>query len=283
MNSSGVTDSSNASHSHHGVLHDDQQVDIMANDLINSDLPTRQLHQIQTLIDDHENLQPTLQSMTGNDRLIQRINSQSEANIDTVIDSVDSMRRVGRICRSLEKETLSQETVEVINTEGQSLVTNIMNIYSRTAREIQQNSLILRQAIADNERTTNDQETTTLLQQQLDITTNLSTDPQQARRQIQEAIIIDNQLQGRLETLEPNVNATVRIVAQHNSRYLKFAAGIFFVCTAALTMCAGIAYLSPIVISAFSAASRAAACETVALAPIAVAVVVAESQLSSSK
>jgi hypothetical protein len=244
----------------------DEQVGSLANELMNSNLPTRQLNQVQALMNIHENLQPTLQAMTHANPLIERINSHSEADRDTICDSVDSVRSLGRICMCLQEESLSQEAVEIVNTEGQNVVTNLLNIYSRTTRQLQQNTLVLQEAITENERTTNDSVINDLLQQQVQITTNISNDPRQANQQIREAVTISSQLQDRIERLEPNVNATVRTVAQHNSQYLKHAVGIFFLSAAAVAMCAGIAYLTPVIISAFAAGGEAIAIVPVVLA-----------------
>ncbi len=106
-----------------------------------------------------------------------------------------------------------------------------------------------------------------MLQQQLQITTNISNDLRQANRQIREAVIIGSQLQDRIERLEPNVNSTVRTAAQLNSRYLKHAVGISLLGAAAVTMCAGIAYLTPIVISALKVASISAGSEAIGMVP----------------
>ncbi|UJR28621.1 hypothetical protein I4U23_009854 [Adineta vaga] len=188
--------------------------------------------------------------MADSNPLIQRINNQSAANINTVIDSVDSLRSLSKICRSLEKETLSQEAVEVINTQGGNVVNNLLNICSRTTDEIHKNTIVLQRAITENERTTNDPLTNELLQQQLQITTNISYDPLQATQQITEAMTISNKIKNRIEELEPNITAFVRRAAQNNSLYMKYAAGVFCLATAVIVACAAGPYLTPIVIGA---------------------------------
>jgi hypothetical protein len=85
-------------------------------------------------------------------------------------------------------------------------------------------------------------------------------------------VTISSQLQDRIERLEPNVNATVRTVAQHNSQYLKHAVGTFFLSAAAVAMCAGIAYLTPVVISALKVASAVAGSEAIPIVQVVLAV-----------
>ncbi|CAF1459596.1 unnamed protein product, partial [Rotaria sp. Silwood1] len=236
---------------------DDYRVNRLAAELINSDVVIRQSSQLQELIADHESVQSALQAMGPSTPFLERINSNSTTHLDNIIDSADSLRSIGRICRSLQNESLSQEAVEVVNTEGRNVVTNLFSICSRTVREVQQNTHALEAAIAENERTRADPITNELLQQQLEITKNISVDPRQAYRQMQEAVSIGDQLRNQIERVEPNENASVRPVANRNSQYLKYAARVFFVGAAAVAMCAGIAYLSPIVTSALRVASAA--------------------------
>lgn len=249
----------------------DEQVGVLASELMNSDLPTRQLNQVQVLMDTHGNLQPTIQTMADTNPLIERINNNSGANLGIIVDSVDSLRSLGRICRSLQNEVLSQEAVEVVNTEGRNVITNLLNICSNVKRVVQLNTLVLKAAIEQNERTTNDPVTNELLQQQLQITTNISNDPRQANQQMQRAMTIGSQLEDQIERLEPNVNATVRKAAQDNSQYLKRAGGIFFLGAAALAMCVGIAYLTPVVIAALKVVYASEEAITMVPAIIAVA------------
>jgi hypothetical protein len=185
---------------------------------------------------------------------LERINSNSTTHLDNIVDSAESLRSVGRICRSLQSESLSQEAVEVINTEGGNVVTNLLNICSRTVREVQQNTLVLEAEIIENERTRDDPIINGLLQQQRQITTNISLDPRQAYQQIQEAVSIGDQLRNEIERVEPNENASVRPAANRNSQYLKYATCVLFVGAAAVVMCASIPILSPIVINALKVA-----------------------------
>lgn len=248
---------SRGSHDHHSTIEDsnDEQLGIVTTELMNSDLPIRQIPRVQAFINGHENLQPDLQAMAPINPLVARLNSQQRANIDTFVDSLDSMRSLGRICSSLQRESLSQEAAEIVNTEGGNLINNVLNICSRTGRELHQNSLVLREAIVENERTTNDPVIQQLVQEQLQITANISGDPREAVQQMRRVVTIDNQLQEEIERVEPNADATVRTVAQNNSRYLKYAFGAFFLAAAVVAMCAGIPYLIPIVTSVVNLAS----------------------------
>lgn len=236
---------------------DNEQLAMAATELMNTHLSIRQLPRVQALIDDHENLQSNLQAMDSTNPLIERLNSQQGANIDTVVNIVDSMRSIGRICESLQRESLSQETVEVVNTEGRNVIDNLLNICSRTESELHQNSLVLRQTIEENENTINDPLIQQLVQEQLRITANISRDPREAIQQVRRVVTIDNQLQQQIERVEPNPRATVRIVAQTNSRYLKYVFGVLFLAASGVVLCAGIPHLMPIVATAVNTGSPA--------------------------
>ncbi|CAF5057185.1 unnamed protein product [Rotaria sp. Silwood1] len=220
---------------------------------------------------DYEELQPNLQTLAHNDSLLERIDNHSRADCETVINSVDSLRSVGRIYRSLTNENLSQEATEVINVEGGRLVNNLLNIYSRTTAELQQNTRVLRQAVIDNTRTRDDPTTNTLLEQQLQITENISNDPRTAYQQVSEASTISSQLLVHIEDLEPNENAAVRIAARGNAQYLKYAVGIFFIGAAAVAMCAGVTYLAPVVSGALASLTTTFGGEPIAMIPVVMA------------
>ncbi|CAF1656253.1 unnamed protein product [Rotaria sp. Silwood1] len=262
-----------APHSSYSVIqeNDDGQVDSLARALLNSNLPTRELSSVQAVMTDYEELQPNLQTLAHNDSLLERIDNHSRADCETVINSVDSLRSVGRIYRSLTNENLSQEATEVINVEGGRLVNNLLNIYSRTTAELQQNTRVLRQAVIDNTRTRDDPTTNTLLEQQLQITENISNDPRTAYQQVSEASTISSQLLVHIEDLEPNENAAVRIAARGNAQYLKYAVGIFFIGAAAVAMCAGVTYLAPVVSGALASLTTTFGGEPIAMIPVVMA------------
>jgi len=249
------------------TLYDDDQVQNLAVELMNSNVPIRELPQIQTLINTHQNLQTDLQPLINSNRLAERLNNHSQADIDTVVNTVDSMRSMSRIYQSLQHENISVQAAEIINTEGGNIISNLAQICSRTVREVQQNTVVLQAAIEQNERTIHDPQTNSLLQQQLEITASISIDPRRARRQIQQAIEINNQLQDRIEQIEPDANANVRIAVQSNSKYLKYAAGIAFIGAAAIAMTTGVVYLAPIVTNALAAASVSASTQTIPIIP----------------
>ena len=64
---------------------------------MNSNLPIRQLPRVQALINAYENLQPNLQAMVATNPLLARLNSQQGANVDTLVNGLDSMRSLGKI------------------------------------------------------------------------------------------------------------------------------------------------------------------------------------------
>ncbi len=232
------------------------RINSLAVELINSALPIQQMSQFQEVIAAHAKLQPAVQNMTSSNPLIERMNSQTTANLDTIVDSIEGLRSTAKICKALGNEkNLSQETVGVINTEGQSLVSKLSSICTRTVKEVQKNTQALQKAIAEDERTRDDPVTNQLLQQQLQITTNISPDPRQAYQQIQQAKAVGDGIKTQVEKVVPNKNDTVVKAADRNSQYLKYAVGVFFVGAAVVAMCASIVYLAPIVISTVAAAA----------------------------
>lgn len=234
---------------------DDERVTRLAAQLINTDVPVQQLPRIQELFADHVSVQSALQTIGPDTSLLERISSNSITHLHNMVDSAGALKSFCKLYRSLQHESLSKEAVELINTEGRNMVTSLINICSRTIIEVQQNTRALEAAIAENERTREDPVTNELLQQQLQITTNISGDPRQAYRQIQEALSVGDELRYQIERVEPNENTSVRPAANRNSQYLNYAARLLLVGAAAVAMCAGIAYISPIVTGAFVAAA----------------------------
>ncbi|CAF0920249.1 unnamed protein product [Adineta ricciae] len=228
----------------------EDQAQHLARELMNSDRPILELSQIRALVQMHDNLQPRLHSVTDTNPLAQRINDGSEANINTMLCCVDNTTIMARICHALDNEPLSHEAREVVNTEGGNLIRNNIRIFSTAANEIQENTRTLQRAILENERTANDSQTTELIQQQIQIAANISHDPRQANQQIRELLPISERLQNRIQELESNENDPVRRVAQANTQYIKYAAGVFLLGAAVFSMCAGVAYLAPIVATA---------------------------------
>ncbi|CAF1512041.1 unnamed protein product [Adineta steineri] len=231
---------------------------------MDSRLPIRELASFQELVAAHTNLQPVVEGMARDNSLVDRINNHSNADIATMADSADALRSVCRISNALQNERLSQEAIEVINTEGAILVNNLNIIFSRTVIEVRENTRALLEAVAENERTRIDPVINELIQQQIEITRNISADPRQAYEQIQQVNEIGDRLNIQIETVEPNENANVRRVADYNSKYSRYAVRVLFVSAAVVGMCASVAYLAPIVISTIAAASTGVA-GTVAL------------------
>ncbi|CAF0795098.1 unnamed protein product [Adineta ricciae] len=253
----------------------EDQAEHLARELMNSDRPILELSQIQALVQMHDNLRPRLYSITDTNPLAQRINDGSEANINTMLCCVENTASMVRIGRALHNEPLSHEAREVLNTEGGNLIRNNIRILSTAANEIRENTRTLQTAILENERTANDSRTTELIQQQIQITTNISHDPRQANQQIRELLPISERLQNRIQELEPNENDPVRRVAQANVQYIKYAAGVFLLGAAAFSMCAGVAYLAPIVATALEGVTVSLSGGAVAAAQLGIVTAVA--------
>ncbi|CAF2828924.1 unnamed protein product [Rotaria sp. Silwood2] len=84
--------------------------------------------------------------------------------------------------------------------------------------------------------------------------------------------MISSQLRVYIEELEPNENAVVRIAARGNAQYLKYAVGIFFIGAATVAMCAGVAYLAPVISRALASVITTFGGETIAMIPVVMAV-----------
>ncbi|CAF1177501.1 unnamed protein product [Rotaria sordida] len=93
-----------------------------------------------------------------------------------------------------------------------------------------------------------------------------------AYQQIQEASTIGSQLRDQIERLEPNENAAVRVAARDNSRYLKYAVGIFFLGAATVVMCMALPYLATAVSGALASVTTTVGGETIVMASVAMAV-----------
>ncbi|CAF1647185.1 unnamed protein product, partial [Didymodactylos carnosus] len=216
----------------------DDDVQRVGNELMQSELAIPQLPVIIQIRDSYASLQSSLEPLMANDPVLNQLNRNASGDIENLMNIIEIARDMRGTAADLDPHlrNVPPQVIEKVNTRGQRMNTNIFNMVHRIVENIQQNLAVLEKAVSENAKTKSDPEIKQLLHKQRDITNNIAPDPRQAYGQLQLADEIGGRLLEQIGKVESNANAPVIVTGQQNSKYLKLAVNLVLVCAAVLVV-----------------------------------------------
>jgi predicted metalloenzyme YecM len=245
----------------------DDEVQRIAHDVMHNELPVSQLPLMVEIRSSYEGLQTSLQALLVNDLALNQVNRNTSVNIANLEDNIQVARSTSRIADKIHchNSQIPPEVIDAINTEGQVIRTSMINVFQRTLINLQENFDVLQAAVRQNPKTESDPEIRQLLQEHIEITSNMPSDPRQAYQQIQRAIESGGRVADKIREVETDPKATVNVAADGYMKYLKLTSKITLGCAAVIAVCAGLWWVGIAAVEALTTGGLAASAAKVGI------------------